>query len=109
MAAEVCFVLRGVDGADSVIRDMDDGDDLEEESNEFDLRPGRDKSVTLNFEVPLEVDEDTYDVDIHVEGEDENGTTHEVDWIVYLEVEKDLVSLHLSDVVKANLVYESEN
>ncbi len=28
---------------------------------------------------------------------------------LYLEVEKDLVSLHLSDVAKANLVYESEN
>ena len=67
---------------------IDDDEDLDEESNEFDLRPGRDKTITLIFEVPKQVDEDTYDLDIHVEGNDEN-TTHEVDWTIYLEVEKD--------------------
>ena len=82
------------------IRDIDDGDDLDEESKEFDLRPERDKKVTLKFKVPLEVDEDTYDVDIHVEGEDENGTMHEIDWTIYLEVEKDKHNLR---IIKAAL------
>ena len=82
------------------IKDIDDGDDIDEESNEFDLRPERDKKVTIDFKVPLEVDEDTYDVDIHVEGEDENGTMYEVDWTVYLEVEKDK---HNIKIIKASL------
>ena len=82
------------------IKDIDNGDDLDEESKEFDLRPERDKKVTLNFEVPLEVDEDTYDVDIHVEGDDENGTRYEVDWTVYLEVEK---NKHDIKLIKASL------
>ncbi len=68
---------------------IDDGEDLDEESNEFDLRDGRDKTITFTFEVPKEVDEDTYDLDIYVEGEDENGTTHTVEWTVYLDVEKE--------------------
>jgi len=82
------------------IRDIDDGDDIDEESKEFDLRPERDKKVTLDFKVPLEVDEDTYDVDIHVEGDDENGTRYEVDWTVYLEVEK---NKHDIKIIKASL------
>lgn len=82
------------------IKDIDDGDDLDEESKGFDLRPERDKSVTLKFKTPLEVEEDTYDVDIHVEGEDENGTMHEVDWTVYLEVEKEK---HNIRIIKASL------
>jgi len=82
------------------IKDIDDGDDIDEESKEFDLRPEKDKKVTLDFKVPLEVDEDIYDVDIHVEAEDENGTEHEIDWILYLEVEKEK---HDIRITKANL------
>jgi hypothetical protein len=82
------------------IRDIDDGDDLEEESNEFNLRAGKDKKVTLDFKIPLEVDEGTYDVDIHIEGEDENGTLHEIDWTVFLNVEKDK---HDVRIIKATL------
>lgn len=71
------------------IEEIDDGDDLDEESADFDLKAGRDKRVTLKFEVPLEVEEDTFDVLIHAEGEDENGTNHEADMRLRLEVEKE--------------------
>src|SRR3989338_8509642 len=37
-----------------IIEEIDDGDDLDEESSDFDLKAGRDKRVTLKFEVPLE-------------------------------------------------------
>src|SRR3989338_11335033 len=61
------------------IEGIDDSDDLEEESQDFNLNPGRDKKVTLKFQTPIEVDEDSFDVTIHAEGEDENGTDHEAD------------------------------
>jgi len=70
------------------IRDIDDGDDLEEESSEFDLNPEKDKRVTLDFKIPLEVDEDTYEVEIKAEGEDENNTELETTFTIYLEVKK---------------------
>ena len=73
------------------IEGIDDGgdDDLEEESKEFDLRAGRDKSVSIDFKVPLKVEEDSYDVTIDVEGEDENGTDQSFSWSLTLEVEKE--------------------
>ncbi len=68
---------------------IEDGDDLEEESQDFNLNPGRDKKVTLKFQTPIEVDEDSFDVTIHAEGEDENGTDHEADMRLTLEVNKE--------------------
>lgn len=71
------------------IEGIDDGDDLDEESTDFDLRAGRDKRVNVEFRVPIEVEEDTFDVLIHAEGEDENGTDHEADMRLRLEVDKE--------------------
>jgi hypothetical protein len=70
------------------ILDIDDDDDLEEEADEFDLKSGNDKSVKLSFDIPLDADEDTYDVVIDVEGDDNNGTIHNIRWNLELEVNK---------------------
>ncbi|MBI2558234.1 hypothetical protein HYW20_02840 [Candidatus Woesearchaeota archaeon] len=82
------------------IEGIDDGDDLEEESTDFDLKAGRDKRVTLNFEVPIEVEEDSFTVLIHAEGDDENGTNQEADMQLELEVNKEN---HLLKVTRMSL------
>ena len=80
---------------------IDDSEDIEEESNDFDLRKGRSKRITLLFEIPNKIDEDTYDLELNVEGDDENSTTHTVDWTIYLETKKDT---HSIAVEKAELL-----
>ena len=82
------------------IEEIDDGDDLDEESADFDLKAGRDKRITLKFQVPIEVEEDRFSVTIHAEGEDENGTNHEADMDLELEVEKEN---HLLKITRATL------
>jgi len=72
----------------TTIEGIDDGNDLEEESSNFDLSPGSDKRITLKFQSPIEVSEDTFDVLIHAEGEDKNGTNHESEMKLKLEVNK---------------------
>lgn len=71
------------------IDELDDGDEVEEESKEFDLKPGNDKRVTLKFQVPLEVEEDTFNVEIEAEGDDENNTDQRIVMKLKLEVEKE--------------------
>jgi hypothetical protein len=71
------------------IEDIDDNDDLDEDTDEFDLKPGKNKDISIEFDIPLEVEEDTYNVIINVEGEDENRTTHSIRWELELEVEKE--------------------
>ena len=74
---------------------IDDGDDIEEESSDFDLRQGQSKSVTLRFAVPGIADEDTYELLLEIEGDDENGTQHFLQRTVLLEVEKESHDLRL--------------
>ncbi|MFH1506059.1 MAG: Ig-like domain-containing protein [archaeon] len=76
----------------------EDADDVEEESDEFDLRPGRDKTVTLNFgKVDKELD-GVYDISIIVEGEDEDGGDHKVEWNVEMEVDRPSHKITLDNV-----------
>ena len=81
-----------------IIEDIDDRDDLEEEAKEFDLDPEKDKTVDIDFNIPLLVEEGDYDVIINVEGKDENGTTHEIRWELELEVEKEKHALVIRKV-----------
>ncbi|MFH1591347.1 MAG: hypothetical protein ABIC95_05475 [archaeon] len=80
------------------IKDIDDGDDLEEEAKEFDIRDGDDKSVSVDFTLPLIVEEDTYDVIILVEGQDEDGVDYSDEAVLTLEVNKDK---HKVEIVRA--------
>ena len=72
----------------TTIEGIDDGSDLEDESNEFDLSPGSDKRITIKFDVPLQVDEDTFDVLINAAGDDKNGTSQEAEMRIRLDVNK---------------------
>ena len=67
--------------------DVDD-EDLEEESSDFDLSEDDHEKKTLIFNIPYRVDEDTYEMEITVEGKDENGNTHRVDWSLFFEVKR---------------------
>lgn len=63
--------------------------DLEEESDEFDLKPGKSETITLTFDIPLNVEEDNYELDINVEGEDNNGVEYLSSVKLKIEVEKE--------------------
>ncbi len=69
------------------IEDIDDNDDLEEESDEFDLDEGDNEDLTFEFEIPLNVDEGTYNIIVIVDGEDENGDNFEVTQIFMDEID----------------------
>ena len=71
------------------IEEIDDGEDLDEESKEFDLKPGENERVTVFFSIPLEVEEGDYDVLIEIEGDDEEGTTHRIERNLVLVISKE--------------------
>jgi hypothetical protein len=81
-----------------IIRDVDDGDDLEEDVDIDEIDAGDDDSVALEFEIPTLVDEGDYDVLIDIDGEDEDGNEHDVRWELTLEVKKNKHDLLIDDV-----------
>lgn len=82
----------------ATIEGIDDGSDLEDESESFDLRADADKTVRFKFKVPLNVEEGTYNIFIEADGEDENGAAHNDEEDVDLEIEKDLHDLRIASL-----------
>jgi uncharacterized membrane protein len=74
------------------VQDIDDNDDLDEKSSKTDIDEGDEETFDLDFTVPLNVDEDKFDLKIKVTGEDaDTGDDYEVVQIFRnaVDVEKD--------------------
>jgi len=80
------------------IKDIDDGDDLDDDVSVDDIDAGKDESVKIDFKVPTLVDEGDYDVIIEVDADDENNNDQDIRWELTLEVNKDNHELLLDDV-----------
>ena len=88
------------------IDSIDLGDDLEEEGAEFDLDPTEDETVTLTFKVPLKVDEEEYDVEILIEGEDKNNIDYRIVKNFVLEVDKNSHEIRIYNRELSPEIYE---
>ncbi len=75
------------------VQNIDDTDDLEAESTEFSLGNGDDKTKSFDFEIPYNVDADSYNILVKVTGEDEDDSSNDFKFYElfrnYLTVEKD--------------------
>lgn len=91
--------IKNID-VEVTIKDIDDGDDLEEEGDISKLDPGDSKKVDIDFDLPLKVDDKEYDVKINIKGEDEDNNLHIIDWVLTLEVKKDK---HNVEITKASI------
>ncbi len=78
-----------------IFEGIDDGDEVEEEDDISSIRPTRRKYVTLNYDIPLEVEEDSFTFTIEAEGEDENNTDFTDAFEFNIEVEKDKHKLEI--------------
>ncbi len=81
----------------ATIEGIDDGDDLDDNADMGDINPERKKSKPVEFKVPLEVEEDEFDVVINVEGKDKNGDKHENVWGLILEVKKEKHKIKITE------------
>jgi len=83
-----------------------DGDDLEEESEEYDIDNGDDENdFEVEFDLSSEdIDEEKYTIEVTVEGEAEDGSEHET--VVTKEVSLDLEK-HNVIIKKASLTSET--
>jgi len=76
----------------ATLRNIDDGSDIDEESEEVDIHADKTKTVDIEFYIPLLVDEDEYELEIEVEGTGDEGVGDGVDfeftWVLTLQVDK---------------------
>jgi len=70
------------------IEEIDDGSDIEEESDNFDLDPDSNIDVDIIVDIPLSVINRIYNVIVEVSGKDKNSATHTAQMNFKLDVNK---------------------
>lgn len=85
---------------DAIIYEIDDGDDLEEDDDVGDIKAGKDDTVEIVFEIPLEVEEGDYEMELFVIGENETGgeLNDSAFFTVKIEKEKHDVRIYKADL-----------
>lgn len=80
------------------LEDIDDGADLEQDSIDFDLEPGNDERVDIEFTIPLNVEAGTYNVNVEATGDSRNETVHVAEFNFELEVKKQSHDIRITKV-----------
>jgi hypothetical protein len=75
----------------AIIENIDDGDDLEEEQDWYDVDAKDDRAKTLSFIIPDDAERDTYDMELNVYYRYDNGTQYEFTRDFDIEVIEDRV------------------
>ena len=81
----------------ATIDDIDDGDDLEDESKEYQIGAGEEEDIELLFHIPLSVENDKYDMTLKLEGDDSFGWDYKETIEFEVEVEKENHELMILD------------
>lgn len=63
--------------------DIDEDDDISK------IKDGKKETITFSFKLDIDADEDKYDIEIFVEGEDDNGAMHGETWIIEFDLEEE--------------------
>jgi len=76
----------------------DDFDEVDNDGDEFYVKPNKDDSVKLTFNIPDQIDDGEYDFEITVEGnEKESGARHTETWTVTLTVQRDRNDVRITE------------
>jgi len=71
------------------IMEIDDGEDIEEESSKFDVNADSSQEVDVIINIPYSVEEGSYDVLIEVKGEDDSNNVHTAQMEVEIEIDRE--------------------
>lgn len=93
--------IEGVSATLTVL-ELDEGEDVDFTSEEKDLDPDETNDFLVNVDIPLKVKSGRYDVEARVEGVDEDGNNHIIEWNLEFDVDKEphdifIESLSLSE------------
>ena len=102
LVLENLFEDKDIENIDieGTLEEIDDGGDVTDDGEISRIDAGDDKSVTLTFKIPLEVEKGDYNLIIEANGEDEDGQSHSASVEFTVEVDK---KSHLIQIQKAEL------
>jgi hypothetical protein len=84
------------------LEDIDDSNDLQDESKEFNLHPEKEKEITLEFDIPLNTEDDDYDLILEIEGENELNLPYSILTNFEVEINKEKHDLIFDEITLDN-------
>ena len=75
------------------VNNITQGEDIIEDTTKFDLKYEKSKTKNIKLDIPSNADEITKSVDISINGVDEEGTVHKIDWTIYIRIEDESHSI----------------
>ncbi len=87
-----------------ILEQIGNGDDIDDEINTFGLNPEKSKEITLKFNIPLEVEENDYDLKVEIDGENERHFPYSKKIEFEVEVDKEK-----HDVIFNKLEFSNNN
>jgi len=94
-----------------IIRNFEDegDDDLEIESDEVNIDSGNDEKLSVSFDVPYRINDESYELEITIHGEDEEGDDNTYETSYTLTVDKERYALLISSAdVFPRRIYANE-
>ncbi|MBL7055163.1 hypothetical protein ISS05_05390 [Candidatus Woesearchaeota archaeon] len=77
---------------------IDDEEDIDEESEDLDIKPEAKEDFTVTLDIPLKVEEGDYDIEILVKGEDDDGIEHNIEWTLEMRLEKESHDIYIESL-----------
>ncbi|HJN56557.1 MAG TPA: hypothetical protein QGI22_01175 [Candidatus Woesearchaeota archaeon] len=87
---------------EGTLEDIDIGLDLEDEADEFKINSGKNKDVSLEFNIPLAAEEDDYDLTLEIEGENEFNVPYSISTNFEVEIKKEKHNLIFDEITSDN-------
>ncbi len=91
-----------IDMEDITVTIYNDDLDVDEDEDLSKIKDGKKETLELKFSIDEDADEDNYDVEITVEGEDDNGAIHTETWTIVFDLNEEGII-----ITKALLVPEA--
>ncbi len=90
---------------DGTLYDIDDNDNIDDDTEIETIKAGKTKSAELTFKIPLEVEEDDYDLAIDIRGEDENNNEQKftLEFTVSVDKQKHEIMIKNADLLSETL------
>ncbi|MBU1202213.1 MAG: putative Ig domain-containing protein [Nanoarchaeota archaeon] len=100
---EVKNTIKDLDMEDVNIAVYNDDLDIDEDKDISTIKDGKTTTVTLKFKIDEDADDGKHDVEIIVEGEDENGAKHGETWTLRFDVEEEGIIIVKSTLAPSTL------
>ncbi|NQU98852.1 hypothetical protein HQ533_05265 [Candidatus Woesearchaeota archaeon] len=92
-----------IEDIEVTVEGEDDLDDIDEDDDISKIKDGKKDTVSFSFTIDEDAEDGNYDIEIIVEGEDENGAMHGETWTIEFELDEEGIIITKAEMIPESL------